>query len=85
MGAAEQKSDVGSSVEKNGDLLEGHVGYAEQEIDEHSSDEELVRYVINPAEQKVLLRRLDLVLGPLVCILVISLFPFHQVHSRNGT
>ncbi|TKA50949.1 hypothetical protein B0A53_05730 [Rhodotorula sp. CCFEE 5036] len=74
MGAAEQKSDVGSSVEKNGDLLEGHVGYAEQEIDEHSSDEELVRYVISPAEQKVLLRRLDLVLGPLVCILYLIAF-----------
>lgn len=83
MGVAEHAhSDVGSSAEKTADLLEGHVGYAEQEIDENSSDEELLRYVISPDEQKALLRRLDVVLGPLVCILVLP-FLFFVCRRRS--
>ncbi|POY74708.1 hypothetical protein BMF94_2183 [Rhodotorula taiwanensis] len=68
------KSDFDSAAgEKTGDA-EGHVGYAEQEIDENSTDEELSRYIINPAEEKALLRRLDVVLGPLVCVLYLIAF-----------
>lgn len=77
------KSDFDSAAgEKTGDA-EGHVGYAEQEIDENSTDEELSRYIINPAEEKALLRRLDVVLGPLVCVLV-GFFRFIRGMQANS-
>ncbi|BGP57773.1 hypothetical protein JCM8202_002425 [Rhodotorula sphaerocarpa] len=68
------KNDYLVDGEKHTDDAEGHVGYALQEIDENSSDEELLRYIIDPQEEKLLVRRLDWILGPLVCILYLIAF-----------
>jgi hypothetical protein len=49
------------------------LAYAVKDIDENSSDEELLAYQISPQETRSLLRRLDSFLAPMV--MVRPLFP----------
>ncbi|GAA6023149.1 hypothetical protein JCM10207_005743 [Rhodosporidiobolus poonsookiae] len=50
------------------------VAYSVANIDENSTDEELLAYQISPEEKRQLLRRLDLFIGPMICILYLISF-----------
>ncbi|BGP27191.1 MFS nicotinic acid transporter [Rhodotorula toruloides] len=50
------------------------LAYAVKDIDENSSDEELLNYQISPLETRSLLRRLDTFLAPMVMILYLISF-----------
>ncbi|GAA6042418.1 hypothetical protein JCM8097_008443 [Rhodosporidiobolus ruineniae] len=53
---------------------EGRLGYSPSQIDENSTDEELLAYQIDPVEKKALVRRLDMFIAPMVGILYLISF-----------
>ena len=53
---------------------EAVVGYMQAQIGPDSTDDELLAYIIDPAEEKALLRRLDSFIAPMVAILYLISF-----------
>ena len=58
-----------SFTQQDGFAKEKGISYTTQEIDENSSDEELLAYCIPPDELRSLLRNLDFHIAPVLMIL----------------
>ncbi|GAA5950096.1 hypothetical protein JCM10213_001856, partial [Rhodosporidiobolus nylandii] len=64
--AEQEKSSV--------DAVDTGVNYSPADIDENSTDEELLAYQISPEEKKALVRRLDCFIAPMIMILYLISF-----------